>query len=367
MSLPPAKWSSMATARQLIASKLDTPVRDLVLATTWAQRNPGVRERFRAELATNNATFHVVGTEDGWQCGLFHHPAPCHGTGEPIILVPGLGWNEKTFHAQHDRSIVRFLQARGHELFILAHRSSAFATPPANARGFNFDDIVAHDVPAALQKIKAISGAKRIHWVGHGIGGQLLIGHLANDGDVDIASGTLISAATCFQPLHATAKRAAAVARWMPAHWRIPLQQVQRILMAASRPAHLVPITRRIEGPLARGLMTEGVEDLAIGVLRQVAAWHEVGSLVSHDNRFDYVEALAGRNVPLFTIAAPDDPLCQPEHAHAILETIAEGVGKKLTLPDGWAHLDPLAGADAARVVFPQIASWTHEHNLRCW
>ena len=137
--------------------------------------------------------------------------------------------------------------------------------------------------------------------------------------------------------------------------------------MAASRPGHLVPITRRIEGPIARGLLTEGIEDLAIGVLQQVATWHEVGSVVSHDNRFDYAAAMTGKKVPLLTIAAPDGPLCKPEHAHAITNVLAEGAGRNLTLPSGWAHLDPLAGADAARVVFPHIAAWTNEHNQRCW
>ncbi len=367
MSLPPAKWSAMATVRHAMAAKVQTPVRNLVLATAWAQRNPGARERYRAALAESKAIVHSVCTEDGWQCTLLQHAAPCGATAEPVMLVPGLGWNEKTLHAQNDRSIVRFLQQNGHDVFVLAHRSSAFAVPPAHRQGFNFDDIVHHDVPAALERIKTLSSAKRVHWIGHGFGGQLLIGHLANDGGCDIASGTLIGTATRFQPLRATARRAAVVAKWLPSHWRIPLQQVQEVLMAASRPSHLVPVTRRIEGPIARGLMSEGIEDLAVGVLQQVAKWHEVGSLVSFDNRFDYSAAMCGKRVPIFTIAATNDPLCQPADAHAIIDSIAKGFGKRLTLPAGWAHLDPVAGADAARVVFPQIGAWTKQHNERCW
>ena len=338
-----------------------------MLSTAWAKHNPHARERFRTELRGGQAVPLWYRTEDGWQAPLFHLPAVAGGTREPVVLAPSLGFNEKTLDVDRDRSLARFLQAMGFDVFMLCHRASQNAVPPSARRSFNFDDMVAHDVPAAIQVIKRQTGACRVHWVGHGLGGQLLIGHLAHDGDGDIASAVTIGAPVSFAPLRAHARRAAAVARWLPAHWKIPTQEIQDILTAATKPRHLVHFTRRIEGPLARTILIDGTEELAIGLMQQIALWHERGSLTTHDDRFDYTAALTDRKVHLFSIAAPDDSFCPPDHSHQAVKNLADGFGESWTLDHGWSHLDPIAGADAQRTVFPRIQRWLSKYNDRCW
>ena len=195
MSLPPAKWSAKTSIQHTIAAKLHRPVRNLVLATAWASRNPDARERFRTDLIQSPFQPVWYHTDDGWQAPLFHLPAPAGASGEPVLLAPGLGFNERTLDAQVGRSVAKYLHTQGFDVFVLAHRGSRSAVPPSGASGFNFDDIVAHDVPAAIAKVKEISGAQRIHWVGHGLGGQLLVGHVGHDGHRDIASAVNLSAA----------------------------------------------------------------------------------------------------------------------------------------------------------------------------
>jgi predicted alpha/beta hydrolase len=263
--------------------------------------------------------------------------------------------------------MVRSLHAQGFDVFILTHRGSADAVAPDGTQDFDFDDIIAHDVAAAIRTVRETTGAHRVHWVGHGLGGQLLLGHLAHDGHHEIAGAVTICAPSIFKPMHATARRIAAVARWMPSHWQVPVRHIQDILTVASRPRDLAHLTRRIEGPVARSLLLDGTENLPIGLIQQVAQWHEVGSLVNRNNRFDYTAALHGRRVHLLSVAAPEDPFCTPKQAHTVVDKLADGFGESWTLDKGWGHLDPIAGADAARVVHPRIGDWLEQHRDRCW
>jgi predicted alpha/beta hydrolase len=367
MSLPPAKWSARVALQQTVQQRIERPVWNLVLSTAWSSRNHGVRERFRTELSASPLEPIWYQTEDGWRAPIWRYPAKPGSSGEPVILATGMGLNPRSLDLDEGRSLVRSLHTQGFDVFVLTHRGSAEAVPPGVAPDFDFDDVVTHDVSAAIRTVRETTGAHRVHWVGHGLGGQLLLGHLAHDGHRDIAAGVTLCAPASFDRLHATVRRIAAVARWVPSHWHIPVRQIQDILTAASRPADLVHVTRRIEGPIARSLLIDGTENLPIGLIKQIARWHEVGSLVNRNNRFDYTAALEGRSVHLMSIAAPDDPFCSPKQAHTAVKALAPGFGESWTLDRGWSHLDPIAGADAARIVHPRIAEWLQQHHDRCW
>ena len=142
MSLPPAKWSAQASLQHTLLGRAHRPLRNLLLATAWSSRNPHARERFRTELNDSARVPIWYTTADGWQAPLLHLPAAPGGSCEPVVLAPGLGFNEKTLDANTDRSLARFLQAAGFDVFILTHRASRLAVPPPHQQGFNFDDIV---------------------------------------------------------------------------------------------------------------------------------------------------------------------------------------------------------------------------------
>ena len=347
--------------------RVQRPLWNAVLAAAWGARNAAAKERFRTEIRGSALTPHFYQTADGWRAPLWHLPARPGSTGEPVILSTGIALNHRTLDLHQDRSLVRHLHAEGFDVFVLNHRGDECSEPPHDHAAFDFDDIVAHDVPAAIAEVKTISGAERVHWIGHGLGGQLLVAHLANDGDRDIASAVNICSAATFQPMKATARRIAHVAQLMPKHWRIPIRKIQDILTAASRPQDLVVLSRRIEGPMMRSLMIEGTQDLGIGLVQQMAKWTEVGHLCNRDNRFDYTAGLHGRKVHLLAIAAPDDPMCPLPAAKAAIDQLAEGHGEWWPLEAGWGHLDPIAGADAPRVIFPKVSSWLDIHRNRCW
>ena len=116
-----------------------------------------------------------------------------------------------------------------------------------------------------------------------------------------------------------------------------------------------------------RSLMLEGTQDLGIGLVQQMSKWTEVGHLCDRHNRFDYTAGLKGRKVHLLAIATSDDPTCPLAAAKPAVSNLADGYGEWWPLEAGWGHLDPIAGADAPRVIFPKISSWLDMHRKRCW
>ena len=127
MSLPPAKWSVQASLQHTIRHRAYGPLRELMLATAWSSRNPEARERFRIDLRNSVSEPLWYQTADGWQAPLFHLPARPEGSREPVILAPSLGFNEKSVDAGRDRSLARYLQQSGFDVFIFTHRGINFS------------------------------------------------------------------------------------------------------------------------------------------------------------------------------------------------------------------------------------------------
>jgi len=266
-----------------------------------------------------------------------------------------------------DRSLVQYFHRLGFDVYIFGHRAGPKAIPPQHQTSIDFDSIVRHDVPAAIKTVRSFSQTRRIHWVGHGFGGQCLVGHLAQDGGDDIGAGALLSSAVHFEPYRATIRRVAAIAERLPQAWRIPTQRIQEILTVTSKAKDLSNVTLRMEGPLARAMLMDATTDLSVGLIQQINSWHKTGHLTDRTNRFDYLEGLSGRDARLLVVGSPSDQFCSPDAAKPVFDKLAKGSGRWLLLPEGWAHLDLIAGADAPRTLFPKVADWLQKHNGRCW
>ena len=337
------------------------------MAMVWGARNEGILERFQAPIRPSALEPVYYQTADGWAAPLWRYPARPGSTGEPVILASGLGLHHSSLDVHPDRSLVRHLHRRGFDVFLFTHRGSEDAVRPSGVATFDFDDIISHDVHAAIGMVKDLTGAQRVAWVGHGLGGQLLVGHLALGVQDDISAAVTICAPVVFTKLSTVARRAAAVASKLPEHWRLPLRTVQSMLTLTAQPADLARLSLRMEGPMARGLLNHCSEDLALGLVKQVARWHEVGHLVDRNNRFDYLGGIEGNRTPILCIAAENDEICPPSATRPIFDALAEGAGEWWELEGGWGHLDPVAGADAPRAVFPRLTAWLAAHRNRCW
>jgi polyhydroxyalkanoate synthase len=91
------------------------------------------------------------------------------GKGRPVLFVPSLVNRAYVLDLSLRRSLIRFLVARGHHIFLLD-----WSAPGATERRFSLTDYVAGPLVAAIHRIVAEAGAP-LHLVGYCMGGNLAL------------------------------------------------------------------------------------------------------------------------------------------------------------------------------------------------
>ncbi len=366
----------MSEARDLLAAITPQPelpvVRDLggmvlraAAELAWSARNP--REPFveRPDPAPPDRVYYRAA--DGWESPLWRYPPKPGASGEPLVLAHGLGMNHHSLDFRAGCSLARAAWREGYDVYLLAHRGDRHAVPPPRAQGFDFDDIVDLDLPAALARVLELSGASRALWIGHALGGQLLYGHLARGGADQLAAGIAMCAAVTFPAPASTARVAALAARLLPASWQLPTRALHRAMAPLGGPTAWAQLCDDVEGPALRGLMVDGVDDLHTGLLRQVARWVSTGHLCDRDDRFDYVAGLRGVRCPTLVVAAAGDNVCPPSAARPAADALGLDDSGWLELGADWGHLDPVLGRRAPDEVYDRLLAWLETHRRRCW
>lgn len=309
---------------------------------------------------------------DGWRAPLTYvAPAP-GGAGEPVVLAHALGVGAEAFRYGASDTLAAALSRAGFAVYLLAHRGDRAASAPRQGLGFDFDDILERDVPAALARVREHAAFPRVHWVGHGLGGQLGLAWAGRTGSDELATVAALCAPAGFtrRPPRSEARRVAHAAAFLPSHWQLP----SRALAWAATPwvaddhdvvGHVVPGST--DGPRLRGVLSHAVEDLPVGLLAQVGRWMRSGTWSDRTGMLDYAESLAGAACPLFVVSAGDDDLCDPADAELALARWGDADRRALALPEGWGHLDPVLARDATDQVHAPLVAWLVERRRRSW
>ena len=345
-------------ARTLAAS-----VVRLAAVATWRALHPAVRGRFLETLPPAPLRRLYYEADDGWRSVVFHLPPAPGGAGEPVVLSHGLGMAGDVFRYGAGPTLAQSLAAAGFSVYLLCHRGDRESL----GRGaFSFDDIVERDIPAALRRVCQDSDSPRVHWLGHGFGGQLGLAWAGYAGGDRLATLTSLCAPVHFAPRSSQMVRWSLVARMIPAHWCFPARFVSRLLnpfvdglgdlmtCGASPPARV------------RGVMEFASSDVPAGLVGQLMRWLEVGSMTSLTG-LDYVEALTGVDLPLLVLVGDADRVCPGESGEAAAVHWGGADKEVIRLEGGYGHLDVLLGVNAAEEVFTPVIHWLDQRRRLAW
>jgi pimeloyl-ACP methyl ester carboxylesterase len=116
------------------------------------------------------AEVHPVPTSDGTEVRLTRYKM---GTKGPIVLAPGYGNAARAFAVDTvPKNWVTYLGEHGYDVWLLDYRASPDL--PSSWTQFTVDDIATRDWPAAIDMVRAQTGADSVQAMGHCVGGLSL-------------------------------------------------------------------------------------------------------------------------------------------------------------------------------------------------
>jgi len=317
---------------------------------------------------------HLVRTEDGTRIGLFRYPprdAPRRDT--PVILCHGLGANRYNFDLGPEKSLARYLQDQGFDVWVLELRGRGYSLKMGGKKDryftpYVFDDYVRKDAPAALERVREETGASRVHWVGHSMGGLVLYGLLQGPWAAGIVRGVAVASPGDFKSLRRIPGllRLWGGARFLPrVHQRFPAALVAPILpwlpVAFQR---LFYNPANVDNLLIRRAAAHLVSDISRGEMLQFYDGVKHEELRSCDGRHSYRSGLAGIQHPLMFMAGTWDPLCPPQSIAKVYREVSSPekelrvFGKAYGEREEYGHGDLLIGRRCEQEVFPHILRW---------
>jgi pimeloyl-ACP methyl ester carboxylesterase len=311
---------------------------------------------------------HYVKTQDGWSIAL-HEYRPVEGAPKrdyPLLICHGLGGNHYGFDFQDDLSLARFLSSRGHSVFLLDLRGSGDSEKVGileNKRfTWNFDSYLRFDIPAAIDGVLKITGAKKLHWAGHSMGGMLGYALAQAPYAEKVASFTAISSPGDLDHV----KPLLAAKPLLERTRRLYLQWLTQIAAPFMEWSHLLQKLSGNEN-LKHGHYAISaanlVEDIPISLLMQFGEWIKAGTVGTKDGK-DLIQGLADIRTPFCAFAGEDDVTAMPDSVRGVYEKAGSPIkkfhvfGRSHGCRGPYGHMTPLIGMDAREESYPLIADW---------
>lgn len=324
----------------------------------------------RLRLTTAEDAVEWAETEDGWALSLHRYLPRGALRGQPVILCHGLGANRFNLDFDEEYSLARFLRARGFDVFVLELRGCGLShwTRGGRAPAWNFDDFVAHDVPAAIARVRALTGAATVDWVGHSQGGMVMYAALSGPVASAVHAFVAIGSPACFTE-HQWLKR---IARFHPVTHLAPASAAPLLVrLVAPLSGHFVmpglamlANQRNLDGKVTRRALYNLVGAIAPSVLAQFASFVRYGVLVKADGSRSYDEGFSRITTPTLLIAGAADWL-GPEYALRYFFDRIKSERKRLVVAGlgtgfsaDYGHGDLAVGKNAPKEIFPLVAEF---------
>ena len=339
-------------------------------------------------------------TADGWALSVLRYrPKQINKEKYPVILCHGLSYNSQFWDLDKDVSLARFLCNAGYDVWVPSLRGAGWSTKPPISRlrqlflrgnlyttggvftsagkgllkiNWTVDDHIKYDVPAIISFVCKETKSKKVHWIGHSLGGMILIGYLhTTPQEKRIAS--FVALAVPVFAIHPLSKALEQLTQG-----RVAIE-LSNAMISTNLPALIgmiagkalpTPIDMLFYNPanvdydIIHRLNAWGTEDISPGQLGQLIDMLKKGKFTSIDGKIDYTAGLGQMRIPaMFCVGTLDNlaTVCAVKRLYN-----QWGAKKKRFLLFGkvngyicdYGHDDIIIGRYARREVFPAILQW---------
>lgn len=343
--------------------------------------DPAAPPRKKRPLHAPPPELHEFATNDGTALRLTRYRG---GNKGPVMLVHGLGVSSLIFTIDTiETNLVEYLCAHGFDVWLLDFRSSIDL--PAHRQRYTADDVARLDFPAAVARVRDVTGATAIQVVAHCFGATtftmaMLAGLQGVRSSVISQISTHISTPALTQvktglhiPEVLDALGVGSLTAYVDTHadWKDRLLDAALRLYPVGRDEHCrSKVCHRIAllyAPLyehaqldtaTHDALHELFGDAAITAFEHLARLARTGHLVDASGGEIYMNNLARLAIPTTFVHGAANACFLPRSTEDTVAALSQANGANLYrrhLIPGYGHIDCIFGKHAARDVYPHI------------
>lgn len=344
-------------------------------ALAWSSQDPPDNRAPHQLDAVSTA----VHTDDGATVMLHRYAAE----GPPVLVVHGISSNHHCWDLSPDRSIGLALQAAGFDAWLMDLRGHGDATHDADGdrqwAGWSIDTYGRHDIPAAVGHIQDQTGAARVHYIGHSLGGMVgaIYAGTHPGGDDTLASLVAVGSPMDFSdpdPVLWASLKASRLS-WVPV---VPSDWGGDFRAALGGPAR-TPVDAWIDGMLFNDVHPDMVPEmyrrvaspLTRGELRQLGLAGEGTNFRDAHGEVDYLAGLEAVTTPTLVIAGRADLIAPVDRVLPYYQRVGAQrkqfviAGRSTGFAADYGHLDLTLGDHAAQEIYPLILEFLEGSDVR--
>lgn len=322
-----------------------------------------------------------ITTQDDWTLTIEHLP-PLSTTAKrkyPVLICHGLGANREYFKTKDEDSLVRNLQRAGYDVWLMDLRGRNEAAETGYWFGkhtytYNIDAYIEHDLDTALKFVLQQTGAQKVNYIGHSMGGIIMYARLGVHNENRVANLVTIASPMSFLPYNEWTFK---LYRMRGAMVILPVLPIRPGAFVASffPEALYSPFANAFYNPentderVKAQLLRKSVNNISKNEIKQFIHMTENGGLYSADGKSNYREALKNISLPVYLLAGRRDELADP----AVVRDVYERLGSKDKtfevfsradgLADDYGHTDLVFGKEAHKEIHPKIMEWLNKRN----
>lgn len=327
--------------------------------------------RFRIAFAPTEVL--PVVTSDGHTLRLYRHRHETGGPGTPskgaVLCLHGLGASHFNFDFPGTANIAGYLAKAGYDVYVASYRGDTDSARPAGKKRaqWNFDDYVRLDLPALLDAVMAKSAVRKVHLLGHSMGGLVAYALAAVHGQGKLASIIAMGSPVGF---HEKTKVIRELLWLEPLLLRLPSLQVRILARMAAPFVALIGTARfmrqqynpqNVDAAYVAVGCWHALSNISRGLLLQFVDWIRNDRFGSMDGAVDYRDGLRKLDIPLMVVAGAADFMCRIPNAMRAYELARSSFKRAVILgrEDGcgldYGHIDMIFGRKAEVEVFPRV------------
>jgi pimeloyl-ACP methyl ester carboxylesterase len=310
---------------------------------------------------------HFATTEDGWTIGLHQYdPPPGVAVRRPVLCCHGLAGNHHSFDLTARTSLARFLAQAGHPTFLMNLRGAGAADRGGAMRGRPLHWKLSHhyrfDAPAAVAKVCELTGASRLHWVGHSMGGMVAYALLQTPLAERIERCVILASPARFDfyrkayPYRFFLKLIPGVPVATLSQSTAPLFEYWRFLQVATGNRDLLPGHAALSAVNCQ-------DQLPTSLLYDFTRFIKAGRFVGDDGT-DLLAGMGRITTPTLFMVGEADQTVANGAVQAAYEAFGSPekklvvLGKRYGHHDEYGHMTILLGGHVYDEVFPHITDW---------